>query len=242
MNTNFKTTRKGININIELVELTENNSLKMRVEINEKKVCGILDERKKAITFSIVKFPKMPKGINGISLGDLEADILELYKELKTQKEEIINNLVADLITGKEKVKFILVGCDYKYFSPSLSISTDIIKIDKYDVMSKAITSYLGEIANWECLQYAKIIKEHEGEEPFELTLAEVLEKRMQNKKDKEEKLNKLFTAAKETGEKQEISHYTTGCNDKNEECDIDIVYEYAMPDGTVKVERIHTY
>lgn len=243
MKTNFETNRKGITISLEIVKLDTNNKLCVSVEINNKKIFGNLDIEKKAVTFSLYKFPKMPRQINGISLGELEKDIISVHEELKAEKETIINNLVKDIVSGKEKIKFTLIGCDYKYFSPDLnSRSTDLIKIDEYEVMNKAITELLGEVANWDYLEKANIVKNHNGTENFSLTLAEVLEKRITVKKEKEEKLNNLFAIAKETGEKQEIGHYTTACNNPKEECDIDIVYEYAMPDGTVKTERTHTY
>jgi hypothetical protein len=243
MKTNFETNRKGIKINLEVIKLNEQNKLCVSIKINNEKIFGDLDTEKKAITFAFYQFPKMQRKINGISLGELETEIMSIYQELKLQKESIVNELVKDIVSGKGRIKFSLIGCDYKYFSPNINTrSTDIIKIDEYDVMNKAITELLGESANWECLQHSRIVKEHEGTEDFELTLVEVLEKRINVKKEKEEKLNLLFNKAKETGEKQEITHYTTECNNPIEECNIDIVYEYAMPDGTRKIERIHTY
>jgi hypothetical protein len=50
------------------------------------------------------------------------------------------------------------------------------------------------------------------------------------------------FDQAKETGKRVEIKHYSTECNDPSEECSLDIITEYAMPDGSVETERIHTY
>jgi hypothetical protein len=62
----------------------------------------------------------------------------------------------------------------------------------------------------------------------------------IQNKE--EMKKQAIFNKAKETGEKQLLSKSFTECSDRNEECNMDVVYEYAMPNGTVKTERVHTY
>jgi hypothetical protein len=58
----------------------------------------------------------------------------------------------------------------------------------------------------------------------------------------KEEKIANIFEAAKETGERQLLNKWSDDCNDKNEECDVDLCYEYAMSDGTTKIERHHTW
>jgi hypothetical protein len=67
------------------------------------------------------------------------------------------------------------------------------------------------------------------------------------NKKADEEKtetdrVDAIFVTAKETGVKQQIRHYMADCNDPQEECSTDVVTVYAMPDGTTKSERQHTW
>ena len=47
---------------------------------------------------------------------------------------------------------------------------------------------------------------------------------------------------AMQTGEKQLIKKWFEPCNDENEECNLDMVYLYAMPDGTKKTVRQHTW
>ena len=47
---------------------------------------------------------------------------------------------------------------------------------------------------------------------------------------------------AKETGEKQAIRQYSDDCDDPNEECDMDIVTVWAMPNGAIKETRQHTW
>jgi hypothetical protein len=52
----------------------------------------------------------------------------------------------------------------------------------------------------------------------------------------------KKFEAAKTTGERQVLRSYIADCNDPKEECSTDIVTVYAMPDGTTKTVRNHTW
>jgi hypothetical protein len=51
-----------------------------------------------------------------------------------------------------------------------------------------------------------------------------------------------LVKKAMATGEKILINQWSEDCNDSGEECNLDIVYEWAMPDGTVKTTRTHTW
>jgi hypothetical protein len=47
---------------------------------------------------------------------------------------------------------------------------------------------------------------------------------------------------AKKTGQRVEIHSWLEDCNDPLEECSSDVVTEYAMPDGTIKIVRQHTW
>lgn len=68
------------------------------------------------------------------------------------------------------------------------------------------------------------------------------LEETEKQKAAAEEKRRMKFEEAKTTGKPVELSRYTTGCNDPHEDCDLDVVVSYAMPDGSVKTERHHTW
>jgi hypothetical protein len=50
------------------------------------------------------------------------------------------------------------------------------------------------------------------------------------------------FAEAKETGNPVELDRWIEPCDGSVVECDVDIIIRYAMPDGSAKVERIHTY
>lgn len=68
------------------------------------------------------------------------------------------------------------------------------------------------------------------------------LEAEANYKEEKDAKRQAIFDEAKRTGQKQLLLQYSDSCNDPNEDCDVDICYEYAMPDGTIKTERHHTW
>lgn len=69
-----------------------------------------------------------------------------------------------------------------------------------------------------------------------------IMEKKNAKKADKVDKENAILETAKQTGEKQVIESYSVECNDPHEECDVDIITVYAMPDGTKKTVRSHTW
>lgn len=50
------------------------------------------------------------------------------------------------------------------------------------------------------------------------------------------------FAEARTTGQPVLLRKWTTGCCDRREECDMDMHYEYADPDGTVRYEWSHTW
>ncbi len=50
------------------------------------------------------------------------------------------------------------------------------------------------------------------------------------------------FDKARKTGRPVLLEKWTEPCSDPHEECSLDIVQQYAMPDGSVKVERNHTW
>lgn len=69
-----------------------------------------------------------------------------------------------------------------------------------------------------------------------------IIEKKEAKKAAKQAEKDVIFQKAKETGEKQILESYSVECSDPDEECDIDIVTVYAMPDGTTKRTQNHTW
>ena len=66
-------------------------------------------------------------------------------------------------------------------------------------------------------------------------------EKKIEEEK-RAEKERLAFEEARETGKPVDLFSWAEDCNDPKEECSTDIVTVYAMPDGTKKTKRIHTW
>lgn len=69
---------------------------------------------------------------------------------------------------------------------------------------------------------------------------AEYLKAALESKQ--QEKVQAALEEAKRTGKQVVIQQTYTDCDGSVEECSTDIVTEYAMPDGTIKVTRTHTF
>ena len=61
-----------------------------------------------------------------------------------------------------------------------------------------------------------------------------------QRKADTAAKIAEAFALAAKTGQRHQIGSHTEECNDPD--CSLDIVTAWAMPDGSMKSERIHTH
>ena len=55
-------------------------------------------------------------------------------------------------------------------------------------------------------------------------------------------KKNTIFELAKSTNQPQIIKQWSEDCDGSEEECNIDNLTEYVMPDGTTKIIRSHTW
>jgi hypothetical protein len=67
-------------------------------------------------------------------------------------------------------------------------------------------------------------------------------EEKEAKKRAREEARQAKFAEAKRTGKRVELRSWMDDCNDSREQCSLDHVTEYAMPDGTTKIVRQHTW
>jgi len=67
-------------------------------------------------------------------------------------------------------------------------------------------------------------------------------EEKEAKKRAREEERQAKFAEAKRTGKRVELRSWMDDCNDPREQCSMDHVTEYAMPDGTTKIVRQHTW
>ena len=66
--------------------------------------------------------------------------------------------------------------------------------------------------------------------------------KEQADKKAEEKRVAEIFARAKSTGEKQELKRFSIECQDPHEECSVDIVTVWAMPDGSKTETLNHTW
>jgi len=66
--------------------------------------------------------------------------------------------------------------------------------------------------------------------------------KKAEREMKEEERIKKAIEEAKRTGEKQVLAHWSEDCNDPNEDCDLDIVYQLIDGDGKISYKREHTW
>ncbi len=114
----------------------------------------------------------------------------------------------------------------------------------------------LGFYINDEYIHYHMIAKANsitiEREEAEEILLKNVSgtgnviinieDLKIENEDSEEIKKQEMINKAIETGEKQLINKISVECDGSVPECSTDNIYLWAMPNGTVKSERIHTY
>lgn len=188
-----------------------------RAELFEKTVVEVA-EGKRNINFSIV----------GCDYPYYQPYLHDCDEDLKGQEQSIVSEAIKRL-TGE---KFVSNSCEYIERKLKQAIRP------KEDINPKAFN-----------LRFDKEVQEyHNFKETivtgFEMKLTDAikLDELLERKANEEARRKAIFDKARETGEKQELSHWTEPCNDPNEECDIDWVYIYAMPDGTTKKVRHHTW
>lgn len=130
-----------------------------------------------------------------------------------------------------------------------------------YDRVDLIATPAMKEITKGKALEYGiggaawEVAPEQEAEimaeqkparEKIEREATEKAEKMAaeeQRKRDEYETARQAkFDEAKATGKPVLLKKHVTDCDGSACECSTDIVYSYAMPDGTTKIERIHTH
>jgi hypothetical protein len=99
---------------------------------------------KNVMTFCSVKINN--KSIGGVELPeDISKEVKDLLIQFKTERENNINQVVKELITGKRNIYFSIVGCDYPYYQPWVkNLPKDLNGIEQ-DIMTKTIKIIVGE-------------------------------------------------------------------------------------------------
>jgi len=204
-------------------------------------------EKIEGIQFS--KFSDLAKKLKSKKsvLFSLPQDALDY---IRNTSEEIIANIEKEAQAQKVKKWYWAIGGDTHKLYVSADVDTefrpDIKEIEETIERNKrSIIDELTEKSTHskrETGLYAPAgwfeISDNDLMEIYNSIVAQKEEKR----EEKETERNAIMEKAVQTGEKQVLSKTHDECNDPDESCDIDEIVEYAMPDGTTKVVRHHTW
>ena len=125
---------------------------------------------------------------------------------------------------------------------PIMQYTADGVVVSWHDVEHIGWASAIrpGAMGSFASIQICSISKARLDQIKADKVAAEA--KKAADEKAETDRVDAIFATAKETGKKQYINHYMADCNDPREECSTDVVTVYAMPDGTTKTERQHTW
>lgn len=161
---------------------------------------------------------------------------IEKAKEQKREDEKAKKEQeITDIKAGKKKIK--VNHYDGEYLSAYMVHGTAAELLEGlglakyitgwgYRVDGGLVEAYGEEFTYTDAIEYTEPAREEKEKE--------------QAKKDAEIKAK--YAEAKETGKPVEIQRFITDCNNPREECSTDIITVYAMPDGSTKETRTHTY
>lgn len=226
---------------------------------------------KKAIRFPEIKIRGQKVGgvlIDDENLKLIEKFFSELQQKRQQEKEKVVN----DICEGRRFIDFRIVGVDYPHYSAWIDLKDfegfeleilrkaleqfEIEVVDVIEFLNNRLKEHgligISTIEKFKEIPAANMVCCSEKQEyhgfkdtvvtSFQFSLSELLkpylQKKMQTKKEKE----KIFEKAKETGQKQLLRKWAEECSDPNESCSVDVVYEWALPDGSVQMERHHTW
>jgi hypothetical protein len=208
-------------------------------------------EHKNAIMFNSVaqiggekvKGIGLPNYLIGRQLKDIHAQLKEDYKSQKAaekaKEEAELDALADEIISGRKNLVINQAGCLDVYYVCSIKgesreksqkiLGKAIEKATGYKAMSP--DKYLGQKARNKNLQFEESV-----------SFMDLMNDAIQKKEDEKKHINDCIAKAKSSGEKVIIKKDYDECNDPATSCNIDEIITYAMPDGSVQTERIHTY
>lgn len=187
--------------------------------------------------------------VNAPKVKEKAEALLKEYREkmLEKARKQLTDETEIELIMDTSH-SFVLVN-DIKYadeldeFKKGVKLiketmkSDDVEKVlgrqhDEIDVGDYSITY----VYNMTYGEFKKLFKAAEQKK------AEFERRKQEREAQKQKEIDEKFKQARETGEKVELERWSAGCNDPSADCDLDIIVKYAMPDGSTKTERYHTY
>jgi len=167
----------------------------------------------------------------GIYNGISEFHIKELVRDIKTK-------LNIDVFLFADDLKYILNN-DPELKAIAIETYTPYLENENWSEETKRI--YRENVEKKKAAGYGTI-PNNIMREKISKILKDTHDKEVEQEQEYNEKVEYLIENARRTGEKQLISQGTVPCNDPREECSTDIIAYWAMPDGTTKETRNHTW
>jgi hypothetical protein len=164
---------------------------------------------------------------NGISQFDIEP-IIQNIKERYNTKVFIFAEDIARVLNKDEELKQIAIDTYQSY--------------PEHDNWNKEYLKWFREAAKEKEAPGKGIIPNAVIREKISVIILKEMKKELKEKQEEEKRIEELFKKAKQTGEKQLLNKWSEPCNDPKEECNVDIVYVWIMPDGSKTKSRHHTW
>lgn len=179
------------------------------------------------------------------NIEEIEREVRKKFEEEKKAEKQKLNEKFSKgqtLNIHKSYLGFYL-GEDYS--KTDMGIKLNKILGDKYieRKVSKELEKYIIEEdwGEYSVTTYYKI--NNKDLEKILLNTEEAVEEERKKKEEKEkDRIEEITKKAKETGEKQIIHSWVEDCNDPYEECNLDHITIWVLPNGETKKTRSHTW
>lgn len=214
---------------VEGVILPDNVLKQIELIYQELKEKALIEKQKKL--YADVKYTLNDTDAYGIYNGISEFDIMDIVMDIQKQLNSnvfVSSKYVATILNKDEELKQIAQETYQPY--PEQKNWNDEYRIWFRQAAKEKKAPGYGMIPN-------KIIREKIRD-----IIIKEIDKENKRKAEEQDRVNHLFEIAKKTGEKQLIRKWTEDCDDLNIECSVDVCCLWAMPDGSKKVTRTHTY
>ena len=161
-------------------------------------------------------------------------EIIKFIKDKAAAEKEAYENEKTAIMSGEKKIELTLEDYDYPRWILLGKVENELLKaigiVESvgYDTMliDKAEKALGHSFTYQQAIEFMKPITDvkQQKEEAEKARIAEI------------------FETAKATGKKQALKSWMEDCNDPREECSTDSVTLWAMPNGTTKTTRQHTW
>lgn len=184
------------------------------------------------------------KGLTEKTIKEIKENKPEILKELKTRKEEK-ERIEAEKEAEKQAEKQAYLNGTKKF-----ELTTEDYDYPRYIIISTVAADLLKELGVAKDVAYDTVLKA-DAEKALGTSftyqqavdfISPIKKAELQKEETEKARIAGIFAVAKETGKRQVLKSWMEDCNDPREECSTDSVTLWAMPDGTTKTTRTHTW